>query len=81
MARTSCIQWDDDVRCVLYQHAYLDFHIASALRQQSAGRATHSDANHLLIHSDIKILFNAWVLTSADLNILIMFVNSNNQLF
>jgi hypothetical protein len=37
--------------------------------------------NHLLIHSDIKVLLNAWVLTSADLNILIMFVNSNNQLF
>ena len=44
MARTSCIQWDDDVRCVLHQHSYLDFHSASALRQQSEGRATHSDA-------------------------------------
>jgi hypothetical protein len=32
-------QWDDDeVRFVLDQHAELDFHSASSLKQQSAGR-------------------------------------------
>jgi len=32
-------QWDDDeVRSVLDQHAELDFHSASSLKQQSAGK-------------------------------------------
>jgi hypothetical protein len=39
MARTSYFQWDDDeVRFILGQHAELDFHSASSLKQQSAGR-------------------------------------------
>jgi hypothetical protein len=33
------VQWDDDeVHFVLDQHAELDFHNASSLKQQSAGR-------------------------------------------
>jgi hypothetical protein len=38
-ARTSYIRWDAiDVCFVLDQHASLDFHVASTLKQQSAGR-------------------------------------------
>ena len=31
-------QWDDEVRFVIDQHAYLDLYCASSLKQQSADR-------------------------------------------
>ena len=38
MTRTNYIQWDDDVRFGLDQHAELDFYSASSLKQKSVGR-------------------------------------------
>ena len=38
MMRTNYIQWDDDVRFGLDQHAELDFYSASSLKQKSVGR-------------------------------------------
>ena len=44
-------QWDDDeVRFVLDQHAELDLHSASSLKQQSGGRHVTS-LGHILITS------------------------------
>ena len=51
MARTSYIQWNDDVRFVLDQHAELDFHSASSLKQQSRDRHVTPLGHIILIQS------------------------------
>ena len=52
MARTSDIQKDDDDVCLLLdQHAELDFHSASSLKQQSAGRHIAPIGHIILIPS------------------------------
>jgi hypothetical protein len=55
-------QWDDDeVRFVLDQHAELNFHSASSLKQQSAGRHVAPLGHIILIPSEpvFALLLNA----------------------
>jgi len=53
-------QWDDDeVRFVLDQHAELDFHSASSLKQQSADRHVSTLGHIILILSQPLFLLNA----------------------
>jgi hypothetical protein len=53
MARTSCIQWnDDDVRFVLDQHTELDCYSASSLKQQSASRNVAPRGHIILIRAN-----------------------------
>ena len=49
MTRMSYIQWDDDIRYVLDQHAWMDFYSNSSLKQQSAGRHVASLGHIILI--------------------------------
>ena len=51
VARTSYIQWDDDVCFVLDQHVELDIYSASSLEQQSAGRHVAPLGHIILISS------------------------------
>jgi hypothetical protein len=59
MARPNYIQWNDgNVRFVLDQHS--DFHSASSLKQQSAGRHVASLGHIILIPSQsLLLLLNA----------------------
>jgi len=51
-------QWhDDEIRFVLDQHAELDFHSASSLKQQSAGRHVAPLGHIILIPSQPVLLF------------------------
>jgi len=65
IARTS---YDDEVRFVLDQHAELDFHSASSLKQQSAGRHVPPLGHIILIPSQpVFALFklqNLWPFNS-----------------
>ena len=57
MARTSCIQWnDDDVRFVLDQHTELDCYSASSLKQQSASRNVAPRGHIILIRANQSLL-------------------------
>ena len=51
MARTSYIWWDDDVRFVLDQHAYLDPYSDSSQKQQSMGKHVTPFGHIILILS------------------------------
>ena len=48
MVRTSYIRWDDDVRFILDQHAYMSI-VLGWLRQQSAGRHVPPVGHGILI--------------------------------
>jgi hypothetical protein len=65
MARTSYIQWNDDV-FVLTQHAYLNVYSVSPLRQQFTARHVASHGHHILIQNQTIFYFyyftNAWIL-------------------
>ena len=58
MARTSYFSWwdDDDVRFVLYQHAELDFYIASSLKIE----AQWSKPMSFTFHSALRKLNTDW---------------------
>jgi len=62
MARISNIQWNDDVCFVLDQHALLDLHSASSLKQQSLGIHDASTRTHYSDSEPTSLCSNSLIL-------------------